>query len=80
MLNSTKDSNSTNKTLHITIMLVFGVLLLTQLLLIYVILSREPETPVLARPKACDNFEMKTPEERSKCLPVHYTPKNTIEI
>ncbi len=74
----TKPINDT-RTLHITIVLVIGVLVLAQALLIYVILSQKPDTPILARPQACDNFEMKSPDERAKCRPVTYTPNNTIE-
>ena len=81
MIHLTNDSKNTNdnRTLHITIALVIGVLVLAQALLIYVILSQKPETPIIARPQACDNFELKTPGERAKCRPFTYTPKNTIE-
>lgn len=74
----TKPTND-NKTLHITIVLVIGILVLAQALLIYVILAQKPDTPILARPQACDNFELKTPDERAKCRPVTYTPNTTIE-
>lgn len=74
----TKITNN-NRTLHITIVLVIGVLVLAQALLIYVILAQRPDTPIFARPTACDNFELKTPDERAQCRPVTYTPKNTIE-
>ena len=83
MLNLTNDSKTKptndNKTLHITIVLVIGVLVLAQALLIFVILSQKSNTPILARPKACNNFELKSPNELDKCRPVIYTPNNTIE-
>ena len=81
MIQFTNDSKTINhnRTLHITIVLVIGVLVLAQALLIYVVLAQKPDAPILARPQACDNFEMKSPDERAKCRPVNYTPKNTIE-
>ena len=81
MIYPPNNSKSTYDTrpLHITIVLIIGVLVLAQALLIYVILSQKPGTPVLARPQACDNFELKLPDERAKCRPVNYTAKNTIE-
>ncbi len=83
MINFTNDSKikptKDDRTLHIAIVLVIGVLVLAQALLIYIILSQKPDTPILARPQACDNFELKTPDERAKCRPVNYTPNNTIE-
>ena len=83
MLNLTNDSKTKptndNRTLHITIVLVIGILVLAQVLLTYIILSQKPDTPILARPQACDNFELRTPNERAKCRPVTYTPNNSIE-
>jgi hypothetical protein len=68
-----------SRTLHITIVLIVGILVLAQGLLIYVILAQIPDIPILARPQACDSFELKSPNERAKCRPINYTPKNTIE-
>lgn len=81
MIHFTNYSKNTtdNRILHISIVLVIGILILAQSLLIYVILSGQPDAPVFARPKACDNFEMKSPDERAKCRPVTYTPNNSIE-
>ncbi len=83
MLHSNHDQNNKTipdtRSLQIAIVLVITILVLAQTLLIYVILSQDTQIPVLARPEACDNFEMKSLEERANCLPVNYTPKNMIE-
>ncbi len=67
------------RTLQITIALIIAILVTAQAMLVYIIVSEKREIPLFARPQACDNFELKTPDERANCRPVKYTPDNTVE-
>ncbi len=80
MFTHNNDPNTnTRTTIQIVIALVIAILITAQTILVYIILSQQRETVDFARPQACDNFELKSPDERAKCRPVNYLPKNYIE-
>ncbi len=70
---------NTTKFLQTTIALIIAILLTAQAMLVYIVVSDKRKPPHIARLHACDNFELKTPDERARCRPVNYTPKNIIE-